>query len=1304
MSSSATFVGASFHLLSVTLLVTGKVRVRFTAVPKQASAIGANDGLNPANYSITGSHSVTILGVTTVGGDPDALDLTVTPAFAPGTWILTVANIQTASGTSLVAPFSLPFTTTDVGSGTALTAGAENDDPAQIIRKHLSAAMGGENWDALIAALGSGDDTNWDNARLVFDQLFKSSASGKYLDRIMANDGIRRPLNVGMSDDIFRDLGIKLTNNKLTHEALREILEIYYGRDALRAYAETELSSPYNLSDGLVLSWTIDENQDFEYTFDSDQFSFISTATAYEVASVLTKTMSDEGSDAFAAAVVDPTTGLSKVRIYSGSLGLKSFVRITGGTSQPVLRFPAHKEVYSGAVVTADAYSWVYTNPEQNVTKLSLTTAGQPPLGPDISSIEAGDYIVIGTGVGAVTPGTYPIRDVYYSWSGANLTQVIEIDEDLGVVASIIQNSEENYRFFTAQKQTILNGSRTVVVAQTQPDQVDIQIPATTQAVARTARTGSYPTGADSLSVDRYHKDNTGLLTFRMAAAMSPVPTAGQFITVDGAKAATSRPWVSFGVPGSYPAVATSDASFGTCWSATQIPEADVTNFPEATLLLNGDLLVTGGTMTLVGVSQSEQDVCNRYRPVSTTAVIDGSEAEGALRQTYQWIATAQMNQARFGHGISTLLDGRALVTGGKATAGDFVYDYVELYDPTADVWDVMPALTELRFDHVQLTANNGKVYVIGGATSPTVATDTVEIFDPATLTWSAGAPMDIIRNGHRGVVLDDGRIFVTGGGQLDMSGLSNINETFNVGGGTTDRTAFYDTATDTWTEGPRMRYTRHHHQMHLLPDGRVLVYGGWGRSLTDPLPVAGAPEYPNNGHRSTEVWDPTTNAWSMGGDTSQNYTDCTSIYLPGKRKIIATNSNYVYDFVTYGFGGGTLGDSVRMEIFDVDKKTWTWHHLVNHARREYGWHVGNDVALFSGGLTDDLTTYTTMDILVPGYDRISGGALNGAHKIVSATSTSITVQSNDDWFATNYGDADGIGGFWYVDPPFAPYGLGYSYMGYRLYNYTANGYKHVITSAIRTSNVTTLTLGSTAGLATGQHIYANVNHSSFPSGLKTLTAVTSTTISYAEVSANVGATAVNGYVGVNLNPLVTLTVDTAASGLGPYVFDPDAGLSITADSVDLQTALRKSQQVDRITVSSTADFPDEPGYIVFGYGTASQSRPVRYLEKIGTNILLLDFSYVVEHDYPVSTPVSLLDSREPFVPEEPSDSANFYATGSNAGRIAAQADTTSASALGITLNFDVVYPGDRGLGGEGYPTEGDGKLSDAVKVWGGDE
>jgi hypothetical protein len=61
----------------------------------------------------------------------------------------------------------------------------------------------------------------------------------------------------------------------------------------------------------------------------------------------------------------------------------------------------------------------------------------------------------------------------------------------------------------------------------------------------------------------------------------------------------------------------------------------------------------------------------------------------------------------------------------------------------------------------------------------------------------------------------------------------------------------------------------------------------------------------------------------------------------------------------------------------------------------------------------------------------------------------------------------------------------------------------------------------------------------------------------------------------------------------------------------------------------------------------------------------------------------------------------SFYITDSPAGRIVAEDAVKAAAGAGINVNVTVIYPGDRGLGGEGLPTSGTYKLSDVVGIFG---
>ncbi|MBT8079517.1 MAG: hypothetical protein KJO31_13140, partial [Gammaproteobacteria bacterium] len=92
-------------------------------------------------------------------------------------------------------------------------------------------------------------------------------------------------------------------------------------------------------------------------------------------------------------------------------------------------------------------------------------------------------------------------------------------------------------------------------------------------------------------------------------------------------------------------------------------------------------------------------------------------------------------------------------------------------------------------------------------------------------------------------VALNDGRAMLLGGGSPSTGQEMN------------DETLFLDVAANAWMPGPKMLEPRSGASATLLPNGSVLVAGGWtpGHDWND------------GASRSTETWDPRSNSFSAG-------------------------------------------------------------------------------------------------------------------------------------------------------------------------------------------------------------------------------------------------------------------------------------------------------------------------------------------------------------------------------------------------------------------------------------------------------
>lgn len=238
----------------------------------------------------------------------------------------------------------------------------------------------------------------------------------------------------------------------------------------------------------------------------------------------------------------------------------------------------------------------------------------------------------------------------------------------------------------------------------------------------------------------------------------------------------------------------------------------------QATQLPGGGILVTGGCGA---------DGC---APIHASVEIY-DPATGSFRPA------ASMGTPRASHGAVPLADERVLVVGGwtgrEATAT------AEVYDPEADRWTAAGEMTEARMSPSVAALPDGRVLVTGGEPRTGAARASAEVFDPTTATFSAVGPMRTRRSSHVAVALDDGRVLVMGG---------------HEDSGTVLRSAeIFDPATDAFRPAGEMAVPRHKHGAALLPDGRVLVVGG-----SDAQDFRGR-------YASTEIYDPETETFDEG-------------------------------------------------------------------------------------------------------------------------------------------------------------------------------------------------------------------------------------------------------------------------------------------------------------------------------------------------------------------------------------------------------------------------------------------------------
>jgi N-acetylneuraminic acid mutarotase len=245
-----------------------------------------------------------------------------------------------------------------------------------------------------------------------------------------------------------------------------------------------------------------------------------------------------------------------------------------------------------------------------------------------------------------------------------------------------------------------------------------------------------------------------------------------------------------------------------------------------ATLLADGKVLVVGGV--------------DGYGPgegvLATSELFDP--------QTGAWSRGPSLHEARTGHSVTRLANGRVLVTGGVGFEQRSYLSTSEIYDPSAGTWNLAgPLNTTPRAGHTATLLKSGKVLVVGDAISDPGhylrGGGSTEVFDPAANAWSLVGRMQLGRMyGHSATLLVDGRILVVGG-------------TINFDEESTNTAELYEPETGTWRTTASCPECGTGHAATLLPDGTVLVAGGLvvGTSSSNPS-------------MTSAIFDPTTETW----------------------------------------------------------------------------------------------------------------------------------------------------------------------------------------------------------------------------------------------------------------------------------------------------------------------------------------------------------------------------------------------------------------------------------------------------------
>ena len=316
--------------------------------------------------------------------------------------------------------------------------------------------------------------------------------------------------------------------------------------------------------------------------------------------------------------------------------------------------------------------------------------------------------------------------------------------------------------------------------------------------------------------------------------------------------------------------------------------------------------------------------------------------------QSGTWTATGSLNTARDEHTAILLPNGMVLVAGGYRV---LQIASAELYDSASGTWSVTGSLNKGRYGHTATLLPNGMVLVAGGFNSyPSMyAHASAELYDPASGTWSVTGSLDTARSGHTATLLPNGKVLIAGG----VNYVGSFNPLAS--------SELYDPGSGTWSAAGSLTTARFRHTATLLPDGKVLVAGGFDS--------AGF-----NGGASAELYDPALGTWSATGSLNAARSDHTATLLPNGMVLVAG-----------GLDNSSGNASANAELYDQALGTWSATGSLNAARYDHmASLLPNGKVLVAGGYKFN-----------PGYILASAELYDPASGIWNVTGSLNTARGN---------------------------------------------------------------------------------------------------------------------------------------------------------------------------------------------------------------------------------------------------------------------------------------------------------------------
>lgn len=385
---------------------------------------------------------------------------------------------------------------------------AQNKNKVDSIHKQMPSFLRtrtNPGWKALIEAIGESDQQLATLIEEVRKQMFVTTASRPYLDRLGANVKVSRPRLLGMSDvDFRRYIPVLAYQPKQVKQVLDLLLDVFFFKESTTAFTESILAEPYTLKDGWELIYKVDGLKDEHIIFKNEDFSNISSATAEEVASVINR----KAEFSFAVVFDDRNKKQKFIRLFTRTIGSKGSIEMRGGRANIGLQFFGFNEDAGSGPSTV----W-------NVTKVGDTITFQHTSGasPRIDLLQIGDIAIIDI---PGNEGSFVIEDINISDSSFTFRNLFGT---AGVFNHSL-NPAYAVNFISPQALVVYTRRNRAIVWEVQSGEIIVEMPASPPIVKRQLSGSAHVNGLVASVVNRV--SNTSL----ELDDATDWPNSGQFV------------------------------------------------------------------------------------------------------------------------------------------------------------------------------------------------------------------------------------------------------------------------------------------------------------------------------------------------------------------------------------------------------------------------------------------------------------------------------------------------------------------------------------------------------------------------------------------------------------------------------------------------------------------------------------------------------------------------------------------------------------------------------------------------------